>query len=74
MKNIFLLLKKLKHTCAYKSLLSIYMIHNFIIYRFVSPCRISVHISVCASCFIDLVARMSFDKLTMLVFHDKFNS
>jgi len=27
----------LKHTCAHKSLLSIYIIHNYIIYRFVCP-------------------------------------
>ena len=31
-----MLKKKLKHTCAHKSLLSIYIIYNYIIYRFVS--------------------------------------
>jgi len=28
----------LEHTCAHKSLLLIYIIHNYIIYRYVSPC------------------------------------
>ena len=28
----------LKHTCAHKCLLSIYIIHNYIIYRSMSPC------------------------------------
>jgi len=36
MKNIFFLKKNLKHTCTHKSLLSIYIIHNYII--FVSLC------------------------------------
>jgi len=29
--------KNLKYTCAHKYLLSIYVIHNYIIYRFVFP-------------------------------------
>jgi len=39
-KYIFAPKNNLKHTCAHKSLLSIYIIHNYIIYRFESSCSI----------------------------------
>ena len=37
-KYIFAPKNNLKHTCAHKSLLSIYIIHNYIIYKSVFPC------------------------------------
>jgi len=43
-KNIVLFQKNMKHTCAYKSLLSIYIIYNYIIYRFVVPCTTIIRI------------------------------
>jgi len=49
MKNIFLFQKNMKDTFAHKFLLSIYIIHNYIIYKykFVSSCpTVSVSMSV----------------------------
>ena len=37
-KHIFAPKNNLEHICAHKSLLSIYIIYNYIIYRFVFPC------------------------------------
>ena len=37
-KHLFAPKNNLEHTCAHKSLLSIYIIHSYIIYRYMSPC------------------------------------